>query len=272
MNGRNQRSKTGPDVLRGLSRATYFRRLKILRQELELDPINNQQLLFDRNQQDHIENNIPNEEQHAVNENVYNLEMNRNRNQQDHIENNIPNEEQNAVNENVYNLEMNRNRNQQDQIENNIPNEEQNAVNENVYNLEMNRNRLLKSEIIYTSATYERITKTNSSWVKYQLGNQTRYGLVYCFTQTSACECAFFCLPECRAQYFAVIQKCNVNCRFNAPGNQFSYIYELTSLDEEYDIIRIENLITVCFNIEIKPRVTEKCQYIIGPVDCLEND
>ncbi|KAF7988784.1 hypothetical protein HCN44_007094 [Aphidius gifuensis] len=33
--------------------------------------------------------------------------------------------------------------------------------------------RLLKSEIIYTSATYERITKTNSSWVKYQLGNQT---------------------------------------------------------------------------------------------------
>ncbi|KAF7998472.1 hypothetical protein HCN44_010409 [Aphidius gifuensis] len=141
MNGRNQRSKTGPDVLRGLSRATYFRRLKILRQELELDPINNQQLLFDRNQQDHIENNIPNEEQHAVNENVYNLEMNRNRNQQDHIENNIPNEEQNAVNENVYNLEMNRNRNQQDHIENNIPNEEQNAVNENVYNLEMNRNR-----------------------------------------------------------------------------------------------------------------------------------
>lgn len=141
---------------------------------------------------------------------------------------------------------------------------------ENIPNINL-FGRFMKSGMLYTSEIYRRVTQTHSSSIKYQVENQIRYGTVYRSVQISHCDCTSFCAARCNAQYFALIKKYNVHPYFNIPRNLCAYIYKILSLSDEYDIVEIKNLISVCFYIKVKS--TEAyIEYIMEPIDCLEND
>lgn len=85
---------------------------------------------------------------------------------------------------------------------------------------------------------------------------------MYCFVQTSHCNYTSFRSVQCDAEYYALIQKYNVQQYFNVPQNHFAYIHKVLSLSGECDRIRVINLMSVCFYIKL-----QSAEANIEPID-----
>lgn len=126
--------------------------------------------------------------------------------------------------------------------------------------------RLMKLKLLYTSELYLRMTKTDSSFIKYNVNGQPGYGRISCFLQTSNCTCKSYCHEACNAEYFAVINKYYVVNRFFSSIPESNRIYECWP-DDEILAINVTDLICVCFFIDIK---SPRRQYIIEPINLME--
>lgn len=132
--------------------------------------------------------------------------------------------------------------------------------------------KLLNNEIIYSSELYDEKYSTTSCCVKYQYNGIMNIGIIKCFLRVSTCLCGKncnMCYNNCKL--YAIVTKCKTtnNCIAPLKDIYLSFIHKFTnSQNEEYTLINVNDLITVCFKVVIsgKPNVV----YAIEPATLTE--
>lgn len=135
--------------------------------------------------------------------------------------------------------------------------------------------RLLKSNLVYSSEMYDAKFKTTTCCVKYRYNGVKSIGVVQCFLRMSTCSCG----KNCNACYdncklYAIVKKCKTTNNFFAPlqNTCLSFIHKFTnSQNEEYLLIDVNDLITVCFKLVIAGKPKEpNVVYAIEPATLSE--
>ncbi|KAK0084102.1 hypothetical protein PV326_006417, partial [Microctonus aethiopoides] len=123
--------------------------------------------------------------------------------------------------------------------------------------------RFMKSGFMFASELYCRQGKPNSMDTSFHIGNETDYGLIYCFIKSSNCDCETrFCENKCNAQYFSIIKKYDaLPLVVNDSFHNCSHINECR-ITNDIMAIDVNNLSFVCFYIKIS---TDNMPFIIEP-------
>ena len=127
--------------------------------------------------------------------------------------------------------------------------------------------RFQKNKYFYSSEAYTRQTVTSSKCVKYYHNNDVNYGFVKYYFKITECNYRKNCL--CNGKYYAMIKKMSVVD--NVLKTSFrrineSYLYKCL-LTDDIDVIEVQNLLYVCFFIQITGRDDN---YVIEPINSVE--
>ncbi|KAK0076221.1 hypothetical protein PV326_010942 [Microctonus aethiopoides] len=128
--------------------------------------------------------------------------------------------------------------------------------------------RLMRSGRLYTSESYHRIKKTDSSYIKFFYNASMEFGVVNCFVKVSHCICETFCKDDCNVKYFAIVKKCDTSPAFSVLDINFTRIYKCFVINN-ITAVDVKDLISVCFHINI---ASENFNYIIEPINSMENE
>lgn len=136
--------------------------------------------------------------------------------------------------------------------------------------------RLLMDGILYTSDSYHRFIKTNSSCIRYVVNNRSHIGIVKWFLRVSNCPCQKLC-EQCNinCKMYAAVMKCKINNIFSTQvqgSNTSLFIYDCKKLiNEILIVVEIKYLRDVCFHVEIKDQNLSNF-YVSIPVNTLRNE
>ena len=126
--------------------------------------------------------------------------------------------------------------------------------------------RLLKNNVLYTSQTY-RVLKTESFYVKYNKEGNDYYGIIKYYLKLYTCDCRNAC--GCKASYYVIINKLETasSHKINIHDTDLQFIRKIVSSSENIDVIGVQDLECVCFNI-----YNQNGQYLIEPVNNIEKE
>lgn len=129
--------------------------------------------------------------------------------------------------------------------------------------------KLMKNNLVYSSESYTRSKLTDSTYVKYTLLGMACFGRIKFFIRVANCRCKKIC--QCpNINHYAVITRCTSEIAFPnfiIPRVRINSIHKIKNLPDDYKIIDIRLLQTVCFSIK-----NNEIMYLADPVNVLERE
>lgn len=132
--------------------------------------------------------------------------------------------------------------------------------------------RIMLNKIVYETQFYSKGKKTNSSCLKFKLGNEEKYGCIKHFLKICYCDCKDANKCDCYnsdlCKVYAIVAECKSEIAFFNDLN-LPPIHGINMLNnnepQKFVTLELENFMCSCYQIEI-----DDDTYFIEPVNCKE--